>query len=187
MSEKTKVIVRIYGQEYTMVGKESREYMQKVANYVDDKMIDIAKKSKKLSTAMVAVLTSLNIADEYFKVKQEMEDFKKEAMKPLEELEQTRSQLAATLTAFKEKEIEYIKTIEQLEEEKKNHVTNDECEKLKKEIERLKSELNLKDDELENIKRENEELQNKIFESQIKYVQARKELDAFIETFDEKK
>lgn len=187
MSDKNKVIVRIYGQEYTMVGKESREYMQKVANYVDDKMVDIAKNSKKLSTAMVAVLTSLNIADEYFKAQQEMEEFKKEAVKPLEELEQTRSQLAATLTAFKEKEMEYIQTIERLEEEKKNHVTNDACEKLIEEIEGLKAALNLKDNELEKMKKENEELQNKIFESQIKYVQARKELDAFIETFDEKK
>ncbi|TCO73630.1 cell division protein ZapA [Marinisporobacter balticus] len=186
MSNKNKVIVRIYGQEYTMVGQESREYMQKVANYVDDKMVYISKNGKVLSTAMTAVLTSLNIADEYFKIQEEKEAIKAQAMKPLEELEQTRNQLAATLTAFKTKEMEYIETIEALEEEKKSNPKQDEWEQLLKKMEALEATLNLKEKELEKTMKENEKLKNKIFDSQIKYVQARKELDSFIETFDEK-
>lgn len=188
MSNKNKVIVRIYGQEYTMVGCESREYMQKVANYVDDKMIDIAKNSKKLSTAMVAVLTALNIADEYFKTKVQLEKLEQEATQPLKELEQAQHQLAAIKEAFETKETKYMKTIDQLEEEKKHMVKNDEvCDRLKKEIDNLKIELRLKDSELKKATKINEELQSKLFDSQIKYVQVRKELDAFIETFDEGK
>ncbi|QXM06339.1 cell division protein ZapA [Crassaminicella indica] len=186
MNNKNKVVVRIYGQEYTMVGSESKEYMQRVANFVDEKMIDIARNSRKLSTSMVAVLTCLNIADEYFKVNKEMESIKEEAVKPLQELEETRSQLAAVLADFEAKEIEYNKIIEQLTEEKKNNLKKDECEMLKKEIEALKEKLNLKENEIQKVRNENEELQNKVFDSQIKYVQARKELDAFIENFDEK-
>ncbi|QZY56329.1 cell division protein ZapA [Crassaminicella profunda] len=186
MSNKNKVIVRIYGQEYTMVGNESKEYMQRVANFVDEKMIDIARNSKKLSTAMIAVLTCLNIADEYYKINQEIEKVKEEAIKPLQELEETRSQLTAALADFETKEMEYKRIIEQLGEEKKNNIKNGECEILKKEIEDLKENLNLKDQEIKKVKNENEELQNKVFDSQIKYVQARKELDAFIENFDEK-
>lgn len=187
MSNKNKVVVKIYGQEYTMVGEEPREYMQKVANYVDDKMIYIAKNSKVLSTSMIAVLTSLNIADEHFKIQKQMEDLKEKAMKPLEELEQTRSQLAATLTAFKAKEMEYIETIENLEEEKERSPKKDDLEKLLKKVEELENELDLKKNQLEEIIKENEVLNDKIFDIQRKYVQARKELDTFIETFDEKK
>ncbi|MCT4605603.1 MAG: cell division protein ZapA [Marinisporobacter sp.] len=186
MSNKNKVIVRIYGQEYTMVGNESKEYMQRVANFVDEKMIDIARNSKKLSTAMIAVLTCLNIADEYYKINQEIENVKEEAVKPLQELEQTRSQLAAALEDFEIKEMAYKKRIEQLEEERINKMKNSECEILKKEIATLKEALNLKDTEIEKVKEENEELENKVFDSQIKYVQTRKELDAFIENFDDK-
>ncbi|MCT4618913.1 MAG: cell division protein ZapA [Marinisporobacter sp.] len=186
MSNKNKVIVRIYGQEYTMVGNESKEYMQRVANFVDEKMIDIARNSKKLSTAMIAVLTCLNIADEYYKINQEIENVKEDALKPLQELEETRSQLATTIADFETREIEYKKRIEQLEEERRNNMKNNECEILKKEIETLKEALSLKDTEIKKAKKENEELENKVFDSQIKYVQARKELDAFIENFDEK-
>ncbi|WZL74507.1 cell division protein ZapA [Clostridiaceae bacterium 35-E11] len=188
MSNKNKVIVRIYGQEYTMVGWESREYMQKVANYVDDKMIDIAKNSKKLSTAMVAVLTALNVADEYFKTKVEVEKLEKEGIQPLKELEQAQHQLETIKQEFQEKETKYVATINQLEEEKKNRVKSDEiCDRFKKEIENLKIELRLKESELKKATKTNEELQNKLFDSQIKYVQVKKELDAFIETFDEEK
>lgn len=188
MSNRNKVIVRIYGQEYTMVSSESREYMQRVANYVDDKMDDIAKKSKKLSTAMVAVLTALNVADDYFKTKMQLEGLEKEAMRPLKDLEDVRAQLAVATSLMEEKGQEYKEIIRQLEEdlEQSNHKNEDHASLLT-EIEHLNNLLRDKEKEMEKVLKANVELQNKLFDMQIKYVQTRKELDAFIDTFDDEK
>lgn len=43
MGEKNKVNVKIYGQEYTIAGDKPREHIIKVADYVDNKMNQIAK------------------------------------------------------------------------------------------------------------------------------------------------
>lgn len=67
MSGKNKVEVRIAGQDYTLVGVESEEYIQKVALYIDRKMNEITRMNNKLSTTMASVLTAINVADDYFK------------------------------------------------------------------------------------------------------------------------
>ncbi|MDF2548447.1 MAG: hypothetical protein K0R93_3345 [Anaerosolibacter sp.] len=182
MSNKSKVVVRINGQEYTLVGTEPREYMQKVANYVDDKMVVIAKQSKKLSTAMAAVLTSVNIADEYFKTKGQLEALEKEALQPLYELDQVRSQLAAAVTEAESQNQEYINIIQRLEEDLRNANTNEqESQGLLLENQELRVSLSEKEKEIEQIRKMNEDLQNKLFEMQIKYVQSRKEFEAHLE------
>ena len=44
-----------------------REHMQRISNIVDDKMRELYDNNKKMSTSMVAVLTALNMTDEYLK------------------------------------------------------------------------------------------------------------------------
>jgi cell division protein ZapA len=185
MSNKSKVVVRINGQEYTLVGTEPREYMQKVANYVDDKMVVVARQSKKLSTAMAAVLTSVNIADEYFKTKVQLEALEREALQPIYELEQVRSQLAATTAEVESQNQDYIEIIQRLEADLRNTTcTEHESQGLLLENRELREALSEKAQEIEKIRKMNEDLQNKLFEMQIKYVQSRKELEAYIEGFD---
>jgi len=82
MALKNKVIVRIYGQEHTLRSNDSREYMQRVANLVDDKMKEIGSLNKKLSTSQIAVLTALNLTDEYLKVLDMFEDLKSKLDNP---------------------------------------------------------------------------------------------------------
>jgi len=77
MSKKNRVIVRILGQEYPLMSEDSREYMQKVAYVVDDRMNALIKSNNKLSTSMVAVLTALNLADECLKCTQDKEKLEK--------------------------------------------------------------------------------------------------------------
>lgn len=185
MTNKNKVIVRIMGQEYTMVGSESREYMQKIANFVDDKMVDIARNTKKLSTAMVAVLTALNIGDEYFKIKKQLTELEKAAMLPIKDLEHTKSQLEVTKVLLAEQEEKFAETLKKLENNKQMDTENDKMNyELLNEVEQLKSELKIKEDELIRMEKSNDDLLSKLFNCQIKYVQSRKELDAFIETFE---
>lgn len=178
MNEKNKVIVNIHGQEYTMVGSESQEYMQYVAKYVNDKMTEVANNSSQLSTSMIAVLTCLNIADDYIKNKDELEKLRKEVIKPLQELEEMKMKLEGIIEEFENREKEYKEEIRLLKEEKKNDAL--------KEAEKFKKSLSLKEQELIELTKENEELHEQIFDSKRKYAQARKELDSFIEAFDEK-
>lgn len=75
---RNKVEIRIAGKDYKLVGVDSDEYMQRIGLYVDKKMNEILRSSNNLSTSMAAVLTSLNIAEEYMRSKDREEALKKE-------------------------------------------------------------------------------------------------------------
>ncbi len=97
MQEKrNKVTVEIMGQQYTMLGQESEEYIRSIALYVEKKMKELSKKSNIMNNTMLAVLTALNITDELFDLKRELEIAHKEAAKPGKELEDARYQLRKT-------------------------------------------------------------------------------------------
>ena len=66
------VDVRIYGQTYHITGDKSEEEIQKIADYVDDQMHLISKVVQRNGTSAIAVLTSINIAEEYFNQMDEM-------------------------------------------------------------------------------------------------------------------
>jgi cell division protein ZapA len=59
--------VEIFGERYTLRATDSPAYLTRVAEYVDSKFCEVAKESSVLTPAKVAVLASLNIADELFK------------------------------------------------------------------------------------------------------------------------
>ena len=65
--EKNKIRVRICGVEYTLVSTEAPEYVHKVAYVVDKKMSEIMTANTKLSSALAAILTAVNLADERIK------------------------------------------------------------------------------------------------------------------------
>ena len=71
MDEKNVVRVEIFGTAYTIRGEENQEYIREVAAYVDSKMREINDRLPVASLAKVAVLTSLNLADELFKERQQ--------------------------------------------------------------------------------------------------------------------
>ena len=72
MEEKNgEVRVQIFGTTYTIRGEAELAYVQRVAAYVDAKMRDINEKLPMASVAKVAVLASLNLADELFREREE--------------------------------------------------------------------------------------------------------------------
>ncbi len=75
--KKNKLSIDIYGQNYTIVGKVSPNYMRMIASFVDDKMRSIAEGNPRLDSTKLAVLSAVNMADEYFKLKQEYDDLVK--------------------------------------------------------------------------------------------------------------
>ncbi|MCG8539928.1 MAG: cell division protein ZapA [Clostridia bacterium] len=185
MTSKNKVIVKILGQEYTIVGEEPREFMQKVSNYVDDKMVEIASKNKKFSTAMIAVLTAVNIGDEYFKLLEEYEILKNENGRPIEELEKAKGLLESSTIEISKKDQEYDNLFKKYEELKEsfNNIEMNYID-LKEVVNRLSYELNIKDNKLKKSEKIVEDLKNKLVQSEVKLVQTKKELQEFIEAFD---
>lgn len=74
MSVKTDTEVIIGGKVFTLSGYESEEYLQKVASYINNKMLEYNKvdsfRRQPLDTQNV--LMQLNIADDYFKAKKQI-------------------------------------------------------------------------------------------------------------------
>lgn len=62
-----KIDVEIFGERYTLRAGEGAEYVNRVSEYVDQKFHEVAKESPALVASKIAVLASLNIADELFK------------------------------------------------------------------------------------------------------------------------
>jgi cell division protein ZapA len=67
MDTKNVVQVQIFGNSYTIRGEAEQDYILDVAAYVDRKMREVTEKLPVASLSKVAVLASLNIADELFK------------------------------------------------------------------------------------------------------------------------
>jgi len=83
--QKNKTVVTVRGKEYTLVGTESVEYMQRVAGYVDRRMNEISF-SNYLPDDRLMTLTAINIADELLKSKDEVNMMRKEMTQLRQEL-----------------------------------------------------------------------------------------------------
>jgi cell division protein ZapA len=73
MDAKNVVQVQIFGHSYTIRGEADQDYITSVAAYVDRKMREITDKLPVASLSKVAILASLNIADELFKERAQQE------------------------------------------------------------------------------------------------------------------
>lgn len=83
--KKNPIIVRINNAEYRIVSSADEEYVRHVAFHVDKKMRELIERDKRLSTSMAAVLTSVNIADEYMQTQEDNEKLRAQLLKYAEE------------------------------------------------------------------------------------------------------
>jgi cell division protein ZapA len=58
--------VQIFGHEYKIKGHADKDYIERMAKYVDGKMKELASNSSLPSQDRLAILAALNIADELF-------------------------------------------------------------------------------------------------------------------------
>ena len=117
MAAKRDIQVLIGGKVYTLSGYESEEYLQKIALYINNKMdeMDQIPNYRRLSMDMQKTLLELNIADDYYKAKKQVEMLEAD----IEEKDKTEYDLKHELIS-----------------------SQIQLEKADKEIERLKSEIN---------------------------------------------
>ena len=65
-SDISKVTVKIYGQEYTFSSGKSRDRIITIANHVDETIKGLVEKGAGGSVSKLAMLASINIAEEFF-------------------------------------------------------------------------------------------------------------------------
>ncbi len=191
MHKKNRVSVRIMGQEYKLVSDEPLDYMQNVANHVDGKMMEIAKGNKKLSAAMIGVLTSLNIADEYFKLLEEQSAMGQQGHKPSGDFEAMHGQLKAMNDELEQRNRDYEKMVHDFEALMDNSsIYEEELQSLREKMNMLSYELNTKEEQLKRSNQTVRELRKQITEKdvvlhEIDELAARRENKDFQLTFEQ--
>ena len=80
MAEKTSAEVIIGGKVYTLSGYEGEEYLQRVATYINNKINEFnsMEELRRFPNDMKATLLQLNIADDYFKAKAQIDKLEQE-------------------------------------------------------------------------------------------------------------
>ena len=78
--KKNKVVIHLMGHDYSRLTEQSPEQVQREAQYVDRKMREMAITTR-ASDSMVAMLTSMTLADELFRAQDENVRLKRELAK----------------------------------------------------------------------------------------------------------
>ncbi len=73
----TRVTVEIFGEEYHLKSQDDAEYIKEIAAMVDKKMRNVAGRTNSLSDSRIGVLTALDFADEYSKLKKDYDELVK--------------------------------------------------------------------------------------------------------------
>ena len=68
------VKVRIRNAEYLVQGEDNEQQLQKIADYVNDKLKEIERGPEGLSEKRAAILAALDIAGDYFQILSEKEN-----------------------------------------------------------------------------------------------------------------
>ncbi|MCI5621508.1 MAG: cell division protein ZapA [Lachnospiraceae bacterium] len=122
MAGKTNTEVIIDGKVYTLSGYESQEYLQRVASYINDKVVEFKQldEYKRIPSDMRSTLLALNLADDYFKAKAQAEKLEAE----LEQKEKELYDLKHELIGKQMQNEADGKTIKELEKENKELLLN---------------------------------------------------------------
>ena len=98
MAVKTDAEVIIGGKVFTLSGYESEEYLQKVASYVNNKINEYSKLDafRRQPFEKQSVLLQLNVADDYFKAKKQIEVLEEEVKAKEKELYDLKHELIST-------------------------------------------------------------------------------------------
>jgi cell division protein ZapA len=141
MNRKNDVAVIINNKKYVISGFESDEYMQKIASYINGKYAQfrLSDGFRHLDPDMKNVLLQINIADDYFKAKRQINDYENESEHKSNEIfdmkhelisMQTKNEaLSKELAVAKDDFVQAQKKIIRLEEELKEY--NKKISKLK--------------------------------------------------------
>lgn len=125
MTTKSNAEVIIGGKVYTLSGYESEEYLQKVASFINKKLEELSTNMdgyNHLSLEQKSLLMELNLADEYFKSKERVEQLEAD----LEEFKVSQSEMKHELISLQIKLDTMKDSIAELESKNKELQLNKE-------------------------------------------------------------
>lgn len=69
---KNRIKIQVDGKTFTLMGEGTEAHLKEVSSYIDEKMRHVRENAAaiKLDSSLAYVLTSLNVADDYFKEKE---------------------------------------------------------------------------------------------------------------------
>ena len=190
MKEMNKVIVKINGSEYPMVGEKSEQHMLNVARYVDEEIKRISEANPKLSTSVLAILSAVNIANELFecgeendKLSKENEELNKKVGTGEEELKLEMKKLQLSLQG-KAKEEEDLKTkideLNKLIEEQKSKIfkleSDIQSKEYKVEVNELKDLTKIAEEKARVAEQMSSKFQNDAYRVQLEKIEIENEL-----------
>jgi cell division protein ZapA len=113
MNKMNDIEVIINNKRYNLRGYESEEYLQKIASYINNKHIEFKKQDfyKMLDSEMNDILMEINIADDYFKVRNQIKEIENENDNKSNEIYNLKHEVISTHTRLEvgSKEIEALK------------------------------------------------------------------------------
>lgn len=137
MNRQTSIDVLINGKKYTLSGYEEEEYLHKVAAYINAKYAEFKEKDsyKYMDNDMKNILLQLNIADDYFKLKQQMQDRENDGEVKSNEIFVLKHEIISLQTRLEaiEKELKQAEAA-RYEEEKKNIRLETELKEVRKNL-----------------------------------------------------
>ncbi len=176
--KKNYVKVIIDSTVYTLIGIESEDYIQSVAEYINNKIVELNKGTlNQVGLNKSSLIVTLNIADDYFK--------EKEKNKILEE---KNSKFDNNFQISNEQALKKDKEIEQLKEEcqafgiktgslnSKIAELKNKLEKTQKELSQAKTNLENSEKELSVSKPELEKLKSELSQTKTEFAQSKDEL-----------
>lgn len=206
MEDKIKVSVKIYGQDYVLSGDSTRDQIRKVTDYVDAKMQEIALGLPSGPLSSLAVLTAVNITDEFFKTKDGIEEYRRENQRLTKDAqhyvqlwdeaknsfiqykEDAHTSVEETLAGKKLLE-EKEQTLKQLSTENSRLMDKYQSVALKNEdlMNRLKAQEDTKEStssEMRELTEKCKEMENSFFDLQMENIQLKGEIDRYKKMMD---
>ena len=86
--EKRSIEVEIFGHRYTLKSEFPEEQVKEVAEYVDGKMKEVAQGTKSVDSLHIAILTALNIAQDYLQARGNTEQLLQQIEEKTDRLEE---------------------------------------------------------------------------------------------------
>lgn len=113
MNKMNDIEVIINNKRYNLRGYESEEYLQRVASYINNKHAEFKKQDfyRMLDSEMKSILMEINIADDYFKVRNQIKELETESDLKGNEIYNLKHELISAQTKLEagEREIEALK------------------------------------------------------------------------------
>lgn len=74
MGEQIRTTVTIYGEDYSLVGDLPEDVVKALASHVDNRIRVLASKNPRVSLNRLAILSALNIAEEFFQLQEQHQE-----------------------------------------------------------------------------------------------------------------